>query len=475
MSHAGCRTGTGLALPAEAACRVSGCMEETVRETLQAIAGLATPVVRTCHLGNMAAHNFGWLALARNTYFGQMEHTLYGVDDIYLPWAALGDYGSVEAWYDHTGRPHPALAGLHANGLRGLIARRHSSLFSYGIFADHAGEDLISRHFHAAEKLGESLNGSRVVPRSAEVVALRPLLEPLCRFFFHRRRLDLLFNKWVRTTRAGYVTALRVKEIRYEGDEDLSILTTDFSQSFRGTLDDLLDALFSGLAAVAGRLRTGRRFISLGYPWITTCFNLLLNAVKEHDEDSGRRVFWHAVAATNHLYVGQAWFQKELAEVTEELARGGFLPVGAELRLIPTYSCQLFATSRESLAQLELLVALWRDSLRIHAEPARRILLALAGSAAPAVAVEAFVPELPPSLLRELAARLAAFNDLDPHRLPIAYVTGSGHPSYNKYGIPQGRLLGRPVLFPSGLLAMRWGEAELLVRTLARLTIDELG
>jgi hypothetical protein len=463
-----------LVSPARDSCAVSGCMEETVGETVATVAGLATPVVRTCHLGNASANNLGWLALARNTYFGQMEHTLYGVDDIYLPWVSLGDHGIVEACYDHTGRLRP-FTGHHANELRGMVARRHSSLFSYGVFAEHQGEDLISRHFHDLETVGASLNGSRVVPRSAETVALRPLLEPLCRHFFRQRQLHLLFNKWVRTTRAGYATALRIKEIRYEGGEDLSILTTDSGLSFRGTLDDLLEALFSGLSAVSERLRTARRFTSLGYPWITTCFNLVLNAVKEHGQDPGRRVFWHAVAATNHLYVGQGWFREEFAEVTGELARGGFLPAGAELRLIPTYSCQLFATGEESLAELELLLAVWRDHLRSHAAEARRTLSALAGTNDPMTVVEAFLPELPPSFLRELGARLAAFNTIDTHRLPIAYMAGSDHPHHNKYGISQRTLLGRPVLFPSGFLAMRWGEAELLVKTLARLLIDEPG
>lgn len=465
---------TGLVSAARDACAVSSCMEETVRETVATVSGLATPVVRTCHLGNTSANNFGWLALARNTYLGQMEHTLYGVDDIYVPWAFLDDCGVVEAVYDHAGRPQP-FAGRHVNELRGLVARRHTSLFSFGIFAEHLGEDLVSRHFHATEALAASLNHSRVVPRSAEAVALRPLLEALCRCFFRSRRLHLLFNKWVRTTRAGYVTALRIKEIRYEGGEDLSIYTTDSGLSFRGTLDDLMETLFSGLSAVSGRLRTARRFTALGYPWITTCFNLVLNAVKEHGQDPGRKVFWHAVAATNHLYVGQDWFREDFAEVTGELARGGFLPAGAGLRLIPTYSCQLFATTDESLEELELLLALWRDHLRAHPDEARRILPALAGTTEPMTVVEAFVSELPPAFVRELRARLGVFNTIDAHRLPIAYLAGSDHPHHNKYGISQRTLLGRPVLFPSGFLDLRWVEGELLVKTLARLTLDEPG
>jgi hypothetical protein len=89
--------------------------------------------------------------------------------------------------------------------------------------------------------------------------------------------------------------------------------------------------------------------------------------------------------------------------------------------------------------------------------------------------VEAFLPGLPQIFLGELRARLAAFNAVDAHHLPVAYAPGSDHPHHNKYGVSQHNLLGRPVLFPSGFLAMRWGEAELLVKTLARLTLDERG
>jgi hypothetical protein len=317
------------------------------------------------------------------------------------------------------------------------------------------------------ERLSLELRGTGVVSRSAEILGMRPLLEPLVRHFFSRRLLHLLFHKWVRTTRAGYAAMLRIREIRYGGGEDLSILTSDSSLSFRGTLDDLLEALFSGVAAVDGRLRTGRRFTSLAYPWISTCFNLVMNAIKESVRDPDQRVFWHAVAATNHLYAHQAWFQEELALLFDELAGGSFLPHDAELRLIPTYACQLFATTDESLAELERLVAFWRDHLR------SRVDAPLAAFIEPATAIEELIRGAGPAFVRELAARLAAFNERDPHRLPVAYAVGSDHPAYNKYGIAQRSLLGRNLLFPAGFFDLRWAEAELLVKALGRLTMED--
>src|SRR4028119_386866 len=124
---------------------ITSCMSVTIAETLRAIAGLRHPVVRPCHIGNTTANNYGWLALTPNTYLGQMEHTLYGVDDIYFPWAVLGDGGIIEACYDPRGGPSPDAVGQHANVLRGRVERKHCSLLSYGIFGKYEGEDLISK------------------------------------------------------------------------------------------------------------------------------------------------------------------------------------------------------------------------------------------------------------------------------------------------------------------------------------------
>src|SRR5690349_18430002 len=106
---------------------ITSSMGVKIAETLQAIAELRHPVVRTCHIGNATANNFGWLALTANTYLGQMEHTLYGVDDIYFPWAMLGDSGMVEACFDHRGGVAPDAAGRHASTLRPRVERKYRS------------------------------------------------------------------------------------------------------------------------------------------------------------------------------------------------------------------------------------------------------------------------------------------------------------------------------------------------------------
>ena len=452
---------------------IAGCMEMTVAETLGVISDLKSPVVRTCHYGNTPANNLGWMALAKNTYFGPMDHTLYGIDDIFLPWVMLGDRGRVEACFDHRGEPVARLVGCHANDLRGSVARKHWAFFSFGIFAEHDGEDLICRHCRSSADLARRWNGSTSLPRSAELLALRPLITHLIRRFHARRSLGALFNKWVRTTRGQYALMLKIKRIDYTAGGDVEIHTTDSAVNFRGSVEALIEAFFSGMDQVSARLASGRRFTALGYPWINIFMNFLLNAVKEYAVDPSQRVFWHTSAATNHLYVREDWFQRGYVALLDELEREGFLPPGSELRMIPTYSCQLFATRAESLTALEELVACWRELVRARGGRFREVTAAFEQATDPAAVVEDLFRGIEPAFLEELRRRLAAFNALDTHRLPVAYAADSRHPTYNKYGIAQRHLSDKRPVFPQELMAMRWGEAELLTKTLARLVIDE--
>ncbi|HKH47514.1 MAG TPA: hypothetical protein VKM72_22885 [Thermoanaerobaculia bacterium] len=423
---------------------ITSCMSQTISGTLAEIAGLASPVIRSCHLGNAAANNYGWLALAGNTYLGPTEHTLYGVDDVYLPWAVLRDGGVVEACYNHRGELIPELAGRHAGELKRHIPRKHSSFFCFGIFGEHAGGDLITDHYRSMADLARQYNGSECRPRSREILALRPLVAEIIRCFHRKRRLDLLFHKWVRSTRGGQVVSLKIQRIETLASGDLAIYGADSALIFQGSIDALIDSLFAGLGEVSHRLVDGSRMGVLGYPWLTVVFNIVLNAVKEHAVDPAQRVFWHASGAMNHLYANQDWFQRDFAQVVDTLGQEGSLPSGAELRMIPTLACQLFATCPASLGSLEALIACWREGLR----------------------------DLDPPFLAELARLLADFNAIDPNRLPIAYLADARHPSYNKYGISQRSLRSVRPLFPAGLSDLTWGEAELLVRTLARLAID---
>lgn len=447
-------------------------MSRTIAATLAEIAGLASPVLRSCHIGNAAANNYGWLALARNTYLGPTEHTLYGVDDAYLPWAVLRDGGVVEACYNHRGELIPELAGRHAGELTRHIPRKHCSFYCFGIYAEHAGGDLITDHYRSMADLARQHNGSECKPLSSEILALRPLVAGIIRCFHRKRRLDLLFHKWVRTTRGGQVASIKIQRIEAVASGDLAIYGADSALIFRGSIEELIDAFFAGLDAVSRRLADGSRMGVLGYPWTTVVFNIILTVVKEHSVDPAQRVFWHASGAMNHLYANEDWFQRDFAQVVDTLEQEGSLPSGAELRMIPTLACQLFATSPASLGSLEALIACWREGLRRRREPASRALGALERSCDAGAVFEALVRDLDPPFLAELARLLDDFNANDPNRLPIAYLADARHPSYNKYGISQRSLHSVRPLFPAGFTELTWGEAELLVRTLARLAID---
>ncbi|HVR11261.1 MAG TPA: hypothetical protein VMW75_24675, partial [Thermoanaerobaculia bacterium] len=110
-----------------------------------------------------------------------------------------------------------------------------------------------------------------------------------------------------------------------------------------------------------------------------------------------------------------------------------------------------------------------------HRRRIAEVLAAFAAAAAPGAVVGELCREMEPRCVAELGRRLAEFNAADRHRLPVAYLPGSDHPTYNKYGIAQVALRGQRMLFPEGFTAMTWGEAELLTKTLAQLAIDERG
>jgi hypothetical protein len=448
---------------------LASCLSRTISETLAEIAGLAAPVHRSCHIGNAVANNYAWLALAGNTYLGPTEHTLYGVDDAYVPWAVLRDGGVVEICFDHRGEPVPELAGRHARELTRHVPRKHCSFYNFGIFAPYAAGDLVADHYRVMTELARQMNGSTCVPRSSEIVALRPLVAEITRRAQRRSRLDLLFNKWVHTTRRGQVVALKIQRIETAASGDVAIYGSDSTVLFRGSIEALIDALFSGLAAVSHRLADGTRLSVLGYPWLTVTFNLLINAVKEHAADPSQRVFWHAGGATNHLYVKEEEFQRDFAEMAGLLEEEGFLPPGAALCMIPTFASQLFATQPAALERLEELIACWRAGIRCQREPVTRALDALERPSDPIQVFDDLVRDLDRPFLTQLARLLDDFNASDPHHLPIAYLPSMRPPSYNKHGIAQRNLLSLRPLFPGGLTELTWGEAELLVRTLARL------
>ncbi len=457
-----------------ARCLIS-CMHLTVGETLDGIRSLRSPVARTSHFGNNGAHNWGWLALGGNTELLQWEHSLYGIDDIYIPWMVLGDRGVVEACYGPTGVLQLDETGRHVGEVIRKVDRKYQRHLNFGIFAEYRGGDLMAYHCRTAERLSEHLNASTVALISTELLGMKEVLSRLIRDLCRIQSLHLLFNRWVRRSRKGYLVMLKLRNIEYHGAEEVSLYTKDGMRMFRGSIESLIDLLFEHMHLVSKRLRTGTVQPFQHYPWINGFATYLLRALKEILHDHTQETFWHAGGSSSQFYIHEEEVCRYLAGLRDAFVRLGYLPVGLQIRLIPTFSSQLFATRNESLAVLESLLDLWRTLLARQRETARRYMDLLATQSNPRPVIEEFCSTLEPSAIAELARRVEQFNAIDPHQLPIANVANQSHPTYNKYGIAQRELVGVTPLFPQNLPVMAWVEAELLVKALAQILIDRQG
>jgi hypothetical protein len=455
-------------------CLVS-CMHLSVGETLDAIRGLRTPVARTSHFGNNGAHNWGWLALGGNTELLQWEHSLFGVDDIYVPWMVLGNRGVVEACYGPAGLLQAEETGRHVGEALRNVEHKYQRHLNIGIYADYRGGDLMASHCRTAEELSRHLNASRTALVSAELLGMREVLTDLMRDLCRTQNLHLLFNRWVRQSRKGYLVMLKLRNIEYHGSGEVALYTKDRMQMFRGPIDSLIELFFEHMDKVSERLRSGIAPGFRAYPWIVGFSTYLLRALKEVRRDPAQTTFWHAGGSSSQFYIHEEEVCLYMAEAREAFGRLGYLPADLQIRLIPTFSSQLFATREESLAVLESLLDFWRTLLAQRRETTRHYLDLLASEPNPRPVVEEFCRTLSPGVLVDIVRRVDEFNAIDPHQLPIANVANHGHPTYNKYGIAQRELLGASLCFPPGLQTMPWVEAELLVKTIALVLIDRQG
>lgn len=133
------------------------CMNESVEHTLTKIEKLRAPVIRSCHIGNNTVNNWGWLNLARNTRMVQYDHTLYGVDEVAVPWVALSDHGKVARCLTHKGEEVRDFTGSHVNKMIPAMDRRYSAYLNFGICGNGDGEsDLITSHCKTSARLCES-------------------------------------------------------------------------------------------------------------------------------------------------------------------------------------------------------------------------------------------------------------------------------------------------------------------------------
>lgn len=454
---------------------LSSCMDAPIASTVEAIRGLRSPVARTCHVGNNTSNNWGWLALAQHTYMVQFDHTLYGVDEVCAAWTVMGDGGVVDAFYDPRGEPVAEAAGRHLSATFALVDRRHTSHLNYGLRAAYQGADLMSRHYALAQRLAEQMNGSRVSMDSLEVLASQELLRRAITALVERGMLLGVFNRWVKASKRGHVTLQKIAAAEPLGGGRVRLVGMGAERFFEGRPEELLERLFEGMRRVSRRLVTGSREEWVDYPWFALGFNYLTQLIKEQAADPAQRTFWHAGGSASAYYVNDESFRRDVEGLRAALVEIGALHPEASLRMVPILGAQLFATSPRSLEALEALLDAWEACARSRPEEVEAAVAGLGRTTTPVTVVEELCRGLSAGDLERLGRCVAEFNDAGVNHLPVAHASKVPGPTYTKYGVRQDRLLGVRPIFPERLGRMRWGEAELLVKVLARMLSDVPG
>jgi hypothetical protein len=449
-------------------------MDMNIADTLQLVASLRSPVVRSCHIGNNTVNVWAWLALSSNARLVQFDHTLYGVDENCVPWTVLGDQGRVFVSFSPDGHQRPEDVGGHVNDLMTTVDRRHTAHLNYGVFGKHDGEDLMLYHLRIANELSTAINGSKISWDSQELLRHRELFADIVRFSARTDRLSWLFDRWVRTNRKGHITMRRLRLLEVTADR-VTAVDIDGTTVFEGTVEQLITGTIGAFEALTRRFIQGHRLPPLSYPWVTLPFAYLSAAVHEYAVDSTQCTFWHAAGSASQYYLNEEPIQQAFVALRNHLARGGFLPLGAQLRMIPTFCCQLVATSQNSLALLEDLCETWRDYLRRHQRSLASLLARLATTTDPFGVAEEHARVLPEGDARKLREAMDRFNAEDRNKLPVAHVIGRRHPNYNKYGLAQHNLRGCSIFHASSFHLLTWAETELLVKTLAHLSLERRG
>jgi hypothetical protein len=449
-------------------------MEMRIGPTLATIGELRSGIARSCHIGNNTANNWAWLALAPNTQMIQFDHTLYGMDEVAVPWVLLGDRGIIDACYDHRGRQQTQHEGLHINCVLPAIDRGYLSHLNYGIFADHRGEDLVSAHCRTSDRLCKQINDSSLTFDSTEILAAQALLRDVIRGYARLAMLDRVFDRWVRTARKGQIIIEPLRRIETKGADQVCFIGMNGETLFDGELDRLVNLLFEGMAAVTGRLLGSPGIARVSYPWLTLSFTYLVRALKEYQIDPHQRTFWHAGGSASSYYINGQAIQVQFDEHRATLTSLGYIPQDAHLRFVPTYCAQLFALNTDGLGVLSRLLALWLDVCRAHKHEMDASVFELGTAVDPSEIVMSVYRLLTSAELQSIRELQALFNEQSQHRLPIAHVPRRPiHRTYNKYGIAQRHLLEQRFLFPENLGNLSWGEAELFVKILGLLALHE--
>lgn len=449
------------------------CMEQVIADTLNSISPLKSPVVRSCHVGNNTSNVWGWLALSKNTQLLQFDHTRYGMDENCLPWTRLANRGKIAYCVNQLGEEQPAWIGKHVLEHLPSIPFRYHGHLNYQIPANGSG-DLMQEHFQFANTLSLQINGRYALCDTSQIAGHPALLAAVIDAFARSRQLHLALGRWVRRTASGQrkVVSMPIRQIEYGPGQQLTLVESDGRIAFAGHSTELAAKLLDAARQISERLHSGAHIGAVDYPWFTLELAYFFQAVIERSHSPTQTEFWHAGGSSSQYYINAPTMRVRLRQVRDLLSEHGLLPPQAVITIIPTFCCQLFACG-DGLGVLDSLIRDWRNYLIQHSSTLKCALARLQVAQHPAPSALRAFRRLEPAFIRRLAEAMAAFNDADINRLPVAHCANLAHPSYNKFGTAQSAFLGKRPRFPASFHALRWGEAELLVKLMAAVVADE--
>jgi hypothetical protein len=202
-------------------------------------------------------------------------------------------------------------------------------------------------------------------------------------------------------------------------------------------------------------------------------FSYVLASIKEFHLDNQQQKFWHAGGSASQYYTNDDNFNAKINKLIEQLVFYKYLPIETQIYLIPTFCCQLFATNQSSLMIIEELVQSWMIYKNKNPRLIGNAVQLLSEVAHPLCTIKESFKKINTEIIMVLKHLLSTFNEEDINKLPVAHISSYKHSSYNKYGMSQNDIIGKEFYFPPSLYELTWGEAELLIKILGEIVIND--
>ncbi|MCA9385942.1 hypothetical protein KC717_04815 [Candidatus Dojkabacteria bacterium] len=436
-------------------------MDESISYTLESIRCLKSPVIRTCHIGNISSNNYGWLALARNTKFSCIDHTLYGVDDEYFGWCVLDDGGVIRRWFDHGGKAVEEFRNNLVYDYLDSIPRKYKSILNMSIGAKCHGKNIFHYHFQKISEVCNQIGVHEPSSRSIDSLKGISLLNETILNKLNPSEFLLLFDRWVTMTKNQHYIIHKIKEIKHDSNH-IVVFGMDNARLFRGTVEELLLNLRKGLDSISRHILADEELEKVSYPMFSSIFgNYLLPSAIEFERDSAQRTFYHAGAATTPYYTNESQFRNQFAEVVELLQKYKLLPEKYCLKIIPSMGCQLFSTTTRSMNVLSELLSCVVGIVREKDD-----IYKLGDVTNPEEIVVEVLNSINKKEKGEIVRLIDKFNELDTNTIPVSLKLNGGK---TRFGTTQETLCGRTFLFPDEIFEITWGELEMVHKLLSEI------